>query len=167
MDENKESVAQDNEQASTQEQPTTEKTFTQEEVNNFIAKERKQWEKKAQAEKEEAKQLAKMNAEEKANYELEKRQKALEDREQVLQRKELQAEAKNILNEKGLPIELFELLPYENAETVKKGIDILEQAIQKAVQNAVEQRLKGNAPRTSTNSGNDLEAEIRKHMGIK
>lgn len=67
-------VVEGQEQASAQEQQTTEsKTFTQEELNSILAKERGKWEKKAEADKEEAKRLAKMNAEEKAKYESEKR----------------------------------------------------------------------------------------------
>lgn len=139
-------------EASTQETKAEEttKTFTQEQVNNFLAKEKAKWEKKAEAEKEEAKKLAKMNADEKAQYEIDKRTKALEEREQAIQLKELQAEAKNILNEKGLPIELYTLLPYQDAESVKKGIDTLQTAIQKAVDSTVNERMKGTAPQKAT-----------------
>ncbi len=148
---NEEVVAQ--EEASTQEKTTAEeKTFTQEQLNNILAKERKAWEKKAEADKEEAKKLARMNAEEKANYEFEKREQALIARELELQTKELQAEAKNMLNERGLPIELHELLPYKDAESVKNGIDTLEKSIQQAVEKAVNERMKGSAPQTASNS---------------
>lgn len=47
-------------------------------MNSILAKERGKWEKKAEADKEEAKRLAKMNAEEKVKYESEKRRRMSE-----------------------------------------------------------------------------------------
>lgn len=124
-----------------------EKTFTQEELNKILAKERGKWEKKAENDKEEAKKLAKMNAEQKAKYELEKAQDDLAKREAEITKRELTAEAKSILSERGLSIELHSLLNYESAETVQESIKVLEIAIQKATEKAVAERLKGNAPK--------------------
>ena len=88
-----------------------------------------------------------MNAEEKAKYEIEKAQSELKKREEEVTRRELTAEAKSILSERGLSTDLFSLLNYESAETVQESIKVLETAIQKATEKAVEDRLKGNAPK--------------------
>lgn len=132
------------------------KSYTQEELDKIIksnvdravAKATKEAEQK----QEEAKKLAKMNAEQKANYEIEKTKKELDEREAKIAKRELSAEAKSMLSDRGLSTELHSLLNYESAETVKNGIDALEKAIQTSVQKAVEERLKGNSPKISTAS---------------
>lgn len=124
-----------------------EKKFTQDELNSIIAKEKSKWEKKAENDKEEAKKLARMNAEEKAKYELDKANEILAKREAEITRRELTAEAKSILSERGLSTELHSLLNYESAETVQESIKVLESAIQRATEKAVEERLKGNIPK--------------------
>ena len=88
-----------------------------------------------------------MNAEEKAKYELDKANETLAKREAEITRRELTAEAKSILSERGLSTELHSLLNYESAETVQESIKVLETAIQKATEKAVEERLKGNTPK--------------------
>ena len=128
-----------------------EKKFTQDELNSIIAKEKSKWEKKAESDKEEAKKLARMNAEEKAKYELDKANETLAKREAEITRRELTAEAKSILSERGLSTELHSLLNYESAETVQESIKVLESAIQKATEKAVEDRLKGTAPKKENN----------------
>lgn len=127
-----------------------EKTFTQEEVNKIIADRLAREKEKAEKKQEEAKKLAKMNAEEKAKYELEKRESEIAKREAELNVRELTAEAKDILVDKGLPTDLHTLINYENADTVKESIDVIEKSIQKAVELAVSERLKGNAPKKAT-----------------
>lgn len=87
-----------------------------------------------------------MNAEEKAKYESEKREAELAKREAEINKRELTAEAKSILSERGLPLELHELLNYETAETVKSSIETIQKAMQIAVEKAVEERMKGNPP---------------------
>ncbi|MGY3775806.1 DUF4355 domain-containing protein [Helcococcus sueciensis] len=129
------------------------KSFTQEELDKIIksnvdralAKATKEAEEK----QEEAKRLAKMNADEKAKYELEKKEADFARREAELNKRELTATAKDILAEKGLPHNLHTILNYESADTVNESIKVVEKAIQKAVEKAVEDRLKGNAPKKS------------------
>ena len=135
-----EEVVEDVKVDETNEEQKEEKTFTQEEVNKIIQERLAKEKAKNDKAQEEAKNLAKMNAEEKAKYELKKR-------EEEVTRRELTAEAKSILSEKGLSTDLFSLLNYESAETVQESIKVLETAIQKATEKAVEDRLKGNAPK--------------------
>lgn len=94
----------------------------------------------------EAEKLAKMNKEEKAQYLHQKREKELADKEAAITRRELTAEAKVSLADKGLPAELAEVLNYTNADACKASIEAVESAFQKAVEKSVEDRLKGGKP---------------------
>lgn len=142
------------------------KSFTQEELDKIIksnvdralAKATKEAEEK----QEEAKRLAKMNAEQKAKYELEKAEERLAQREAEITKRELTAEAKSILSDKGLPTDLHSLLNYESAETVQSGIEALERAIQQSTEKAVEDRLKGSTPKVSTGISKLTKDEILK-----
>lgn len=126
------------------------KTFTQEELDKIvqgrIAKERKAWEKHLEDEKTEAQKLETMSEKEKKKYQEEKRIKELDDREAAITRRELTAQAKVQLADKGIPTELAEILNLTGAESCKKSIEIVEKAFQTAVEKAVEEKIKGNAP---------------------
>ena len=94
----------------------------------------------------EAEKLAKMNAEQKAQYEQQKREKELADREAEITRRELSAQAKETLAEKGMPIQLADILNYTSAETCQASIEAVEKAFQEAVTKAVDEKLKGGSP---------------------
>lgn len=94
----------------------------------------------------EAEKLAKMNAEQKAEYEKEKREKELADREASITKRELAAAAKEQLAEKGLPLSLANVLNYSTAEACSASIDSVGKAFQEAVEKAVEERLSGGKP---------------------
>lgn len=126
------------------------KTFTQEELDKIvqgrIAKERKAWEKHLEDEKTEAQKLETMSEKEKKKYQEEKRIKELDDREAAITRRELTAQAKVQLADKGIPTELAEILNLTDAESCKKSIEIVEKAFQTAVEKAVEEKIKGREP---------------------
>lgn len=113
----------------------------------------------------EAEKLAKMNKEEKAAYMQQKKEKELSDREAVITRKELMAEAKNTLAEKKLPVSLAEVLNYADADTCNDSISAVEKAFQEAVEAAVNERLKGGTPPKKAPEGeNSLEKQIEAAM---
>lgn len=122
--------------------PRDEKKYSDADVDAMMAKKGAKWQKKV----EEATKLAKMNAEEKAKYEREQRDKELAEREAAITKRELTATAKETLADKGLPIELSAVLDYSNAEACNESIVAVEKAFMSAVNKAVEQRLKGSAP---------------------
>lgn len=126
------------------------KTFTQEELDKIvqgrIAKERKSWERHLEEQKTEAEKLASMSEKEKKEYQTQKRAKELDDREAVITRRELTAQAKVQLADKGIPTELAEILNLTDAESCKKSIEIVEKAFQTAVERAVGEKIKGNPP---------------------
>lgn len=147
------------------------KTFTQEELDKIvqgrIAKERKAWEKHLEDEKTEAQKLETMSEKEKKKYQEEKRIKELDDREAAITRRELTAQAKVQLADKGIPTELAEILNLTDAESCKKSIETVEKAFQTAVQRAVEERIKGREPMKKVKDAKltDEELVYQKMMG--
>lgn len=147
------------------------KTFTQEELDKIvqgrIAKERKVWEKHLEDEKTEAQKLETMSEKEKKKYQEEKRIKELDDREAAITRRELTAQAKVQLADKGIPTELAEILNLTDAESCKKSIETVEKAFQTAVQRAVEERIKGREPMKKAKDAKltDEELVYQKMMG--
>lgn len=147
------------------------KTFTQEELDKIvqgrIAKERKAWEKHLEDEKTEAQKLETMSEKEKKKYQEEKRIKDLDDREAAITRRELTAQAKVQLADKGIPTELAEILILTDADSCKKSIETVEKAFQTAVQRAVEERIKGREPMKKAKDAKltDEELVYQKMMG--
>lgn len=147
------------------------KTFTQEELDKIvqgrIAKERKAWEKHLEDEKTEAQKLETMSEKEKKKYQEEKRIKELDDREAAITSRELTAQAKVQLADKGIPTELAEILNLTDAESCKKSIETVEKAFQTAVQRAVEERIKGREPMKKAKDAKltDEELVYQKMMG--
>ena len=115
-------------------------------VNTAVTKAQEKWQALADDKLSEAENLAKMTKEEKAQYMQQKREKELTDREAAITRKELMAEAKNTLASDGLPQELAEVLNYSDADTCKKSMEKVKEVFQRAVETAVEEKLKGGKP---------------------
>lgn len=126
-----------------------------------------EWGVKLEEAKNEATKLAKMTADEKAKHEQEKQLKALEERELAITRRELMAEAKNTLSEKGLPQGLAEVLNYATAEDCKKSIEAIETAFNEALEKAVEEKLRGGKTiKKPPKEVDDLEESIKRAMNI-
>ena len=120
----------------------------------------KDYESKLEAEKQEAKKLAEMNEAEKWAYEKKQLEEKLALKEQELLKKELMATAKNILVEKNIPLNLAELLDYSSDENCKKSIEIIEKSFGTALENAVNDRLRGNkAPSSGVAANNNASWE--------
>lgn len=118
----------------------------QQAVSTAVTEAQEKWQLMTDDKLSEAEKLAKMTKEEKARYLQKKKEKELTDREAAVTRKELMAEAKNTLAEKKLPVELAEVLSYTDADSCKSSIAAVEKAFQKAVEAAVNERLKGGEP---------------------
>ena len=153
----------------TQTTPTA-KTFTQDELNAIIDKRLERERKDAQARIDkavtEAQKLAKMNAEERLEHERKAREAALKEREAEITKRELRAEAKSQLSDKGLPVELAEVLPYTDADTTNAALAAVEKVFRAAVEKGVTERLKGSAPKVSQPAphGDSIADEIIKSM---
>ena len=113
--------------------------------------------------KTEAEKLAKMNADQKAAYEAQKKIDELTGREKNITTRELKAQAYETLAEKGLPKDLVEILNYESADTCNKSIESVSKAFQSAVEKAVNEKLRGNGtPGGAQGTGINLQDQIAK-----
>ena len=137
-----------------------EKTFTQSELDSIIekrlARERAKLEKEYKTKinegitsgLDEAKKLEKMTAQEKAEYEFNKRLADLEAREKEYNLKELKQTALSILNEKGFDIEsaksISTILDYTDADKCKASIDNINKLITGLVEKGVNAKIKTN-----------------------
>lgn len=147
------------------------KTYTEEEVQELIQKEsdrrvteaikkreqalREEMEEKIRQEREEAERLAQLSEKEKEKELVEKQKQEIEKREREIKRKELLSDTKDILYEKGIPTKFAEVLVKEDAETTHKAINDFEEEWKQAIDQAVEEKLKGRTPR----AGGDRESE--------
>lgn len=129
-------------------QGTGEKTFTQEDVNRIVQE-----------------RLAKEKAKNSGDADLAKR-------EQELVQRELRMSAKEMLSEKGLPVQLFDALNCTDKETMEKSIATVETIFNEYKANAASSiTFKGFQPGASSQipdagaSAEDL--EIRKAMGLR
>ena len=127
-------------------QPQDEKKYTDADVDAIIDKKFAKWKSEQEAKENEAKKLAKMNADEKQKYQLDQREQELANREQAIARKELTAEAKAMLSERGLPVELVGVIDLTSAETVTDSVASIQKTWEDAVQKGVSDRMKGSAP---------------------
>lgn len=134
------------------------KTFSQADVDKIVADRLARQQKKFDAEKEEAAKLAKMNADQKAEYAAKKREEELTARETAIQKKELRLEALNILEENKLPSKLIDCVDLTSAETSKASIDAIKTAFTEAVTAAVDARLRSDDPPVYSGGNNKTDA---------
>ena len=118
-------------------------TLTEDDVNKIVkqrlAREKKKWEKAHT----EAERLQKMTDDEKKQYEEDKRKEDLDNREAAITRRELTAVAKEQLNAAGVPADMADFIDYTDADTVNESVKRLSKAFKGAVQQSVDDRLKG------------------------
>lgn len=128
----------------------TEKTYTRAEVEQIKKAEREILLKEMEAKRTEAEKLAKMDAEEKHKYELEKERERANNAESKLNAYELKEEAIKIASGKELPISLLSVIDYtkENAESIKTKIDEIEVVYKQAIQSGINDRMKEKTPKT-------------------
>lgn len=115
-------------------------------IKTAVQKAQEKWEALTSDKLSEAEKLAKMTKDEKTQYMQQKKEKELAAREAALVRGELMAEAKSTLAGEGLPLELAEVLDYADADSCKKSMETVKAAFQRAVEAAVEEKLKGGNP---------------------
>lgn len=102
--------------------------------------------------KAEAEKLTELKAQEKAAHEFKQKEELLSRRESEVIRKELKIEAYKIFMEKGLPMDLLDVVLYDSAESRDKSIDAVEKAFRQAVEKGINERLKGQIPKYQLDS---------------
>ena len=135
----------------------TGKTFSRDELAKIVAAEtkkaRESWEQEAEAKKEEAKKLAKMNAEEKLQHELEQKEAEIAELKRGQTLNEMKSEASKMLSGAGLPQddELLGLIVSEDAEATKKAVAV--------ITNFASQIKKENARQSTPGEGGQFSAD--------
>lgn len=117
-------------------------------VSKAIETAKGKWTKEAEAKRNEAEKLAQMNSDEKHKYELDKVSKDRDEALGKLNAYELKEQAIKIANEEGLNVSLLDLIDFkrETADTLNDKIKTLKNTFNKAVEGAINDRLKEKAP---------------------
>lgn len=120
------------------------------------------WESDYQAKISEAEKLAKMNAEQKLKYELDKASKERDELKAQLEAGNLYKTATDIANDKGLPIGYLGLIDFskENAETITKKIDELVDLRTKDLETYLNGKLKQETPKEKKEGSQELDPYI-------
>lgn len=117
-------------------------------IANALATAKEKWDEEKQAEINQAEELAKLSAADRKKAEDEARQKALDERESALNRRELTVNVSSLLKERELPTDLAEsLVKLGNADEISTVVDSLQQAIQQGINDGVQDRLRQDPPK--------------------
>lgn len=142
-----------------------EKTFTQAELDDIVekrvAREKKKAEQKAKDAAAEAEKLAKMNREQKADYEREKLEKELERYRKQEARLNMKNEAKKLFKESNVDSsdELLELVTADTFDQTQENVEAFTTILNGMVETAVKDRLYSGSPKSFTNSGSAVTRE--------
>lgn len=141
-----------------------EKTFTQEEVNKMIEKRLAREKAKAEQERLEAEELAKLSEAERQKKLFEKQVAEFEAERAEWQASRLKEETRNQLRERNILSDFDEFVIGSDAEATLDKLNRFETLLNRAVELAVNERLKGKAPKTSASgsSGEMTKEQFRK-----
>ena len=163
------------EQASTQEEvESTEKTFTQSEVDDLIkkrlAKQEKSFDKRMQEKLDEAEKLRQMNENQKAEYEQEKQRAYIAELEAKINRSGLEREASKMLSEGGIAVEnkILSLVVKDTAESTQEAVESFVALVNELADKKVSEKLKGKTPKKMEDtSAGEITKEQFKKMGVR
>lgn len=139
-------------------QEPKEKTFTKDEVEQMISDRIKREREKAEADKAEAKRLAKMNADQKKDYEIDKQTKRAEEAEQKLARYEMQGQARKMFEESGVSVndDDLSLVVTSEAETTQDNVNKLIAFAKRIREDVKNEMLTGKTPKTNGNIAKNI-----------
>lgn len=129
-------------------------------VQKALETARSKWEAEEQTKRTEAEKLAKMDAEQKAKYELKKERERADEALAKLNAYELKNTAIKIAQEKGLDISLLEDIDYskQTADTIVTIIDTKKAVFDKAIEKAMNDKYKEKSP---ININSDVKSETK------
>lgn len=121
-------------------------------VREAIETAKTNWQEIMDNEKTEAEKLAKMNKEQKLEYQAQKAEKEKSDALAKLNAYELKEQALKVASEKGLDVSLLNFFDFSTAKAdeINSKIDEIASAFNKAVEKAVNERLKEDTPVSKT-----------------
>lgn len=114
----------------------------------------------------EALKVAGMDKDAKEKYEQEQAEEKMAKREADIARRELKADAREVLAEKQIPTEFLDMLLGSDLKETKANADAFKTKFDAAVQAQVEKRLAGKTPQggNGSQSGTSMKSEIEKYM---
>jgi len=129
--------------------------YTDEDVDKLLDRKYAEWQKKQQKAVDEAKKLAEMNAQQKAEYERDELQKQLDDYKRKDALAEMTKTARKMLTDKGVNVsdDVLAVLVTTNAEETKAAVDGFAKVFKDAVEAAVKERVKGTPPKVGSSGG--------------
>lgn len=133
-----------------------EKKYTDKDVDTIINKKFAKWKEEQDAKESEAKRLAKMNAEQKAQHEKAKLEARIAELEAERTLSEMKSTARTMLSEANISVSdaLLSQLVSTDADKTKNAVEAFSEAFTEAVEKEVKERLKSPAPKKSNgNSG--------------
>ena len=163
------------EQASGQEEEkTTEKTFTQSQLDEIIQKEKakakRSAEKEYQAKMDEAEKLRKMNEVQKAEYEQEKQRAYIAELEAKINRSGLEREASKMLSEGDIVADekILGIVVKDTAESTQEAVESFVALVNELADKKVGEKLKGKTPKKmeDTSAGEITKEQFNK-MGYQ
>ena len=163
------------EQASTQQEvESTEKTFTQSEVDDLIkkrlAKQEKSFDKRMQEKLDEAEKLRQMNEAQKAEYEQEKQRAYIAELEAKINRSGLEREASKMLSEGGIAVDdkILGLVVKDTAESTQEAVESFVALVNDLADKKVGEKLKGKTPKKMEDtSAGEITKEQFNRMGYQ
>jgi hypothetical protein len=121
---------------------TTEKSYTQKDLEEALAAEKAKWQKDA----EEQARRAKLTPEEQAKLAENDTKAKIEKLEAQLLQKELKESAVAALSKDGYPVSLADLLQYDSKESMEQSLATLQAAYKESLAAAVKEKLRGKTP---------------------
>lgn len=157
-----------------QEVESTEKTFTQSEVDDLIkkrlAKQEKSFDKRMQEKLDEAEKLRQMNETQKAEYEQEKQRAYIAELEAKINRSGLEREASKMLSEGGIVVDdkILGLVVQDTAEATQEAVEGFVALVNALADKKVSEKLKGKTPKKmeDTSAGEITKEQFNK-MGYQ
>ena len=157
-----------------QEVESTEKTFTQSQLDEIIQKEKakakRSAEKEYQAQMDEAEKLRQMNETQKAEYEQEKQRAYIAELEAKINRSGLEREASKMLSEGGIVVDdkILGLVVKDTAESTQEAVEGFIALVNELADKKVSEKLKGKTPKKMEDvSGGEITKEQFNRMGYQ
>lgn len=135
---------------------SSEKKYSDKDLDAILDKRFARWKADQEKEKAEAKRLAEMNAQERAEAERDKVQKELDELKAKNAIAEMTNEARKMCTEHNINVgdDLLSVLVNQDADKTKKAVDSFVKMFEQEVEKAVKEKLKGNGPkRGGSNKG--------------
>lgn len=157
-----------------QEVESTEKTFTQSEVDDLIkkrlSKQEKSFDKRMQEKLDEAEKLRQMNEAQKAEYEQEKQKAYIAELEAKINRSGLEREASKMLSEGGIAVDdkILGLVVKDTAENTQEAVESFVALVNELADKKVSEKLKGKTPKKMEDtSAGEITKEQFNRMGYQ